>query len=77
MDIRINYIHPFLHIGMADVKNVWLLEPAPVKLSVAVHQGNLVYRLPISGNRISYRTLKKGLVKRTLIIKQPLYPLPF
>jgi len=33
----------------------------PVELKTVIHQGNLYYRIPSSGKRISYRTLKKGL----------------
>jgi hypothetical protein len=77
MDIYIKYVHLKLNIGLQDVKNVWLLEPEPVQLTVAVHRGSLVYRMPVSGKRISYRQLKKNLVKRPFVIKRPLYVLPF
>ena len=72
MNILIKYINPSLNIGLANVKNAWLLGPTPVQLSVAVHRGLLVYRLPGSGKRISYRSLKKGLVKTNIIITETL-----
>ncbi len=76
-DIVIKYVHPALNIGIEKIREVWLLHPKPVKLTPTVHQGNLFYRLPLSGKRISYRTIKKGLIKKQVIIKQHLPPLPF
>lgn len=75
--IYLKYIHPFLNLGMEDIKNVWLLSDKPVKLQTRVHRGSLVYRMPFSGKRISYKTLKKGLIKKTVILRQPLQLLPF
>jgi hypothetical protein len=49
----------------------------PVKLKTIIYQGLLTYRLPVSGKRISYRTLKKGLIKKKIILQQSLYILPF
>jgi hypothetical protein len=77
MDIYIKYVHLKLNIGLKDVRNVWLLEPEPVQLTVAVHRGSLVYRMPVSGKRISYRQLKKNLVKQSFVIKRLLYVSPF
>jgi hypothetical protein len=75
--INIRYFHPGLNIGLQDIKNAWLLSDKPAKLSTALHRGSLVYRLPKSGKRISYRTLKKGLIKKKLTIKMPFYLMPF
>jgi hypothetical protein len=75
--ITIRYYNPELKIGLQDVRNAWLLSEQPIKLSCAFHQGKLIYRIPVSQKRISYRTLKKGLVKKEIIIKQPVYVLPF
>jgi len=77
MTIEIKYYHPGFNTGIADVRNVWLLTNIPVLLKTAVHQGILVYRMPRSGKRISYRTLKKGLVKKRIIIEQAPDFLPF
>jgi hypothetical protein len=77
MEIYLKYFHPELKLGMADPKSVWLLEDEPVKLTVTVYRGNLVYRLPKSGRRISYRQLKKGLLKKLTVIQQPDDLLPF
>jgi len=77
MDILIKYIHPRLNIGIVNVREVWLLNPEPVRLAVSVHRGNLVYRLPVTGKRISYSNLKKGLIKKQVILKRPIFFLPF
>ena len=74
---QLRYFHPGLNIGMADLKNVWLLHPVPLQLSVIVYRGSLTYRIPVTGKRISYRTLKKGLVKEIRVVNVPLYPMPF
>ncbi len=76
-EITIRYFHPVLKIGMQDIRNLWLLEPVPVKLINSLHQGNLVYRIPRSGKRISYKTLKKGLIRKTIILRFPVELLPF
>ncbi len=76
-EIQLKYIHPVLNIGIQDIRNVWVLNPVPIKLITSTHRGTLVFRIPGSGKRISYRLLKKGLIKKTIIIKQPLELLPF
>ena len=77
--IEIKYFHPELNIGLENIKSAWLLSDInnPVELRTIIHQGLLSYRLPISGKRISYRTLKKGLIKKKIIIHLPLELLPF
>ena len=75
--IIISYYNPNLKIGLQDVRNAWLLSDSPTKLSTALHRGNLVYRVPGSDKRISYRKLKKGLLKKQIIINQPFHLLPF
>lgn len=76
-EIKIKYVSPSLNLGMEDIKNVWILSPVPVKLAATVHQGNLMYRWPGTGKRISYQTLKKGLIKKQLIIREAVPILPF
>ena len=68
-----------MQIGIEDIKNAWFLpeNEAPVKLNTIVHQGQLTYRFPSSGKRISYRQLKKGLIKKRIIVRQPIELLPF
>jgi hypothetical protein len=70
------YFHPVYNIGLQDVRNAWLLNQPPVKLKTIAYRGNLVFRIPGSGKRISYRTLKKGLVKKSIILRQPINLLP-
>ena len=76
-EIIIRYFHPDHKIGLQDIRNVWLLDKVPVKLKTSIYRGNLIFRFPGSGKRISYRTLKKGLIKKTIILKQPVELLPF
>ena len=73
----LKHFHPSLNIGVEDIRNVWILGDPPVRLSVSLHRGLLAYRLPGSRKRISYRTLKKGLIKKKIIIRQPVPILPF
>jgi hypothetical protein len=75
--IVIRYVNPRLNIGLQDVRNAWLLSEKPVKLITTIHQGSLVYRLPGSRKRISYRVLKKNLTKKEIIIYEPLFVMPF
>ena len=75
--IEINYFHPELNVGLQDIRNAWLMIENPVKLVTTLHQGNLVYRFPGNRKRISHRQLKKGLVKKRMIISKPLNLLPF
>ena len=76
-EIKINYLNPTLNLGLQDIRNVWLLNPVPVKLSTTIHRGTLVFRLPVSGKRISYKSLKRGLIKKEFIIRLPYQLLPF
>lgn len=76
-EIRIKYFHPVLKLGFQDIRNVWLIDNDPVKLSCSLHRGNLVFRMPVSGKRISYATLKKGLIKKQFIIRKHYSLLPF
>jgi len=76
-EIKINYINPTLNLGIEDIRSIWLLGDKPVKLTASIHRGALVFRWPVSGKRVSYKRIKKGLRKRTIIIRQPIDILPF
>ncbi len=76
-EIIIRYFHPVYNIGLPDIRNAWILSKPPVKLTTTIYRGNLIFRLPGSGKRISYRTLKKGLVKKKIILRQAINTLPF
>jgi hypothetical protein len=75
--IIIRYFHPVYNIGLLDVRNAWMLNKQAVKLTTTTYRGNLIFRIPVSGKRISYRTLKKGLIKKTIVLRQPINLLPF
>ena len=77
--IEIKYYHPGFSIGLENVKDAWYLpiDNPPVQLKTIVYQGVLTYRFPVSGKRISYRRLKKGLIKRKIRIRLPIELLPF
>ena len=76
-EIVIKYFHPGLKLGLQDIRNVRLMEVEPVKLATTLHRGNLVFRFPVSGKRISYATLKKGLIKKHFVIRMHDNLLPF
>jgi hypothetical protein len=76
-EISIKYINRALNLGIEDVRNVWLLSATPVKLTTNIHQGGLIFRLPVFGKRISYKTLKRGLIKKQLAIRKSYQLLPF
>ena len=77
--IEIKYFHPQLKIGLENIKEAWLLLDIknPIELKTIIHQGGLYYRIPNSGKRISYRILKKGLIKKNIHIPLALNLLPF
>jgi hypothetical protein len=79
LSIEIKYLHPQLKIGLENIKEAWLLSDIknPVELKKVIHQGNLYYPLPNSGKSISYRTLKKGIIKKRIIIPLVSNLLPF
>jgi len=61
--IVLKYYHPELNIGLNNRKEVYLLSDPSVLLKAEVSRGNLVYRLPGSSSRTSYRQLKAGLIR--------------
>ena len=48
-ELSFKYYHPVLNIAVQNVRNVWLLNKVPVKLTASLHRGALVFRLPDSG----------------------------
>jgi len=76
--LTLKYFHPQLKIALKNIKEAWLLTDInnPVKLKSIFYQGNLYYRIPLSGKRVSYNNLKKGLIKKTIRVKTPLSLLP-
>ncbi len=76
-ELTINYFHPSRNLGVTDIRNIWLLANPPIKLKTELHRGSLVFRLPGSDKRISYHTIKKGLIKKKMIIRLPVELLAF
>jgi hypothetical protein len=76
-EIEIKYVHPALGLAVQDVRNIWLLNPVPIKLTTTLHRGSLSFRIPKSGKRISYKTLKRGLIRQRIIIRKPYELLSF
>ncbi len=70
--IELKYINERLQIGLADVKHAYLLTPSLTPLIAEVYKGNLVYRAKGTTRRISYKEVKKGLVKRRVVIVENL-----
>jgi hypothetical protein len=74
--IRINYFNPVLQIGLTSWREAWLLTGKyPEKLYTELYRNCLVFRIGGCNRRISYRSLKKGMVKKALLFLEE--PLPF
>jgi hypothetical protein len=74
----VKLFNPFYKIGLVSWREAWLFESDfPEKLFTEVHKGKLVFRKKGSTVRISYRQLKKGLIKKRILIKQPPPFIPF
>ena len=71
-EIILKYFNERLNIAMSDWKIVYLLDRSPAQLFPEVERGRLVYRAKGSVKRISYATIKKGLVRKQVIIKEQL-----
>jgi hypothetical protein len=72
---RIQYVHEILQVGLVNWRQAWLLSAnPPQQLYTEVHKGKLVFRVPGTSRRISYQRLKKGLVRKIIIIKEKTPP---
>ena len=71
------YWNPVLNIAFYSWQQVYLIGTKSRELKPEVHKGNLVYRIPGSYKRISYATIKKGLVRKNISPVIPLQLLPF
>lgn len=65
--IILKYWNETLKIGLADWKNVYQF-PQEEMLHAEIHQGKLHYRLKGSAKRISYDQVKRGLIKKRIIL---------
>ncbi len=68
-NIEFAYFNPALNIVFNDWKTVYLLEGEPVLLKPFVHRSALVYRVPKTGKRISYKSIKHGLLKQKKVVR--------
>jgi hypothetical protein len=78
--IYLQYYNEQLKVGLADWKTVFLFEAngqEPIQLLPEFHRGQLVYRGCGKSKRISYRQIKKGLIKKVTNIFIPDFILPF
>ena len=74
--IRINYFNPIFNIGLSNWREAWLLSGKyPEKLNTELYRNKLVYRKRGTNKRISYQQIKKGLIKKIMILSEE--PLPF
>ena len=74
--IALKYWNESLQPGLADWKTVYQF-PQKELMEKEIHQGNLYYRSRGSNRRISYKQIKKGLIKKQIFIKEALFILPF
>lgn len=74
--ITANYFNPVLKIALVNWRQAWDISGTnPEQLLTEIYKGNLVFRKKGSTHRISYKQLKKGLIKKQIILH--LQPLPF
>ena len=66
--VKFTYYNPVLKIAFNNWRQVYLVKDPPVLLKPVIHRGALVYRLPDTGKRISYKKLKQGMVNREISI---------
>jgi hypothetical protein len=67
-EIKIRYFNEALQIAIVNWREVYLLKPDLTKMNVEVDKGRLIYRATGSAKRISYKTLRKGLKKKSFSI---------
>jgi hypothetical protein len=65
--IILKYWNEKLQIALLDWRNVYQF-PLKEKMSIEVHQGKLYYRCRGASKRVSYDQLKKGLIKKQIIL---------
>lgn len=68
--IQLKYIDKNLQIGLVNWREAYLLYPEIIRLSVGVDRGRLVYRIKGKNRRISYKRVKKGLIRTSVWIVQ-------
>jgi hypothetical protein len=68
--IQLKYINKNLQIGLVNWREAYLLHPEIIRLNVEVDRGRLVYRIKGKNRRISYKRVKKGLIRTSIWIIQ-------
>lgn len=71
--IRLQYYHSQFKIAFSHWRNLYLLKDNNdfELLSVEVYHGQLVYRVKGSHHRITWKQIKKGLLKKETLLYLP------
>lgn len=71
--IKLRYYHPGLKVAFENWKEIYLIGEGQYfeLLSTEVYQGQLVYRVKGSSKRITWRRIKKGLLKKEVLLYLP------
>lgn len=64
--------NPIHKIAFRDWRTVYLFDQGIHFLQPELHKGRLVYRLPGTSKRWSYNTLKRGFVRKQMILREHL-----
>lgn len=78
--IILNYYNPGYKIAMGKWNEVFYLPGdggKAVELLPECYKGRLVFRLPGSSQRLSYKTIKAGLKNQTMTVCVPVSRMPF
>jgi hypothetical protein len=66
--LTLKYQHPTRNIGLNSWREVYLLGPILTQLIAEICRGKLIYRAKGSSRRFSYDQIKRGLVKRNMVV---------
>ncbi len=78
--ITLKYYNPVLKIAMGKWNQVYFIpeeENNPIELKPEYYKGSLVFRLPGSNKRISYKCIKANLKYKTITLFTEEFKLPF
>jgi len=76
--IILRFYHPGFEIALNNWNEVWLIAGNQFRqLHPEYYRGSLVYRLPGTSKRLSYKKIKASLCRRQTIIDVPFTGLPF
>ena len=74
VSVQFKYYNPGLNIAFTNWREVYLVQEPPVLLKPEIHRSSLVYRLPETGRRISYKKITQGLLKQNIVLQFQLLP---